>query len=204
MNIYKIGLTGTHCVHKSTICRALGKRLKDGGHEVLVIEENVRKSPDLVLPPDGNYLHFETLSLFRQIVEEIEGYYKILENINKNGKTGFLICDRTVFDVIPYSCYPIIMSGEIDLSDCAFFIDAANFYSQRIQPYDIIFFLRPDLDYKPEDDGFRFIDPVHRAVIDKLFEEIYGDQVIKSSIKEIPPIMDLEIKLNKILEVLPI
>jgi hypothetical protein len=194
-----VGFSGTHGVFKSTVLNALRLKLEEAGFKVSVVEETIRKiPPGLVIGGPENIIS-EIFAFTRQVSDELYAYYE-LQN-ETDGEMSFLLCDRTVFDVLPYIIFSNQSDGIDEEDDIIWLMRGARNYHSYFNPYDKIFWFRPHGDLEIIDDGFRFIDIDARGIIDSCFCGMYEELCSEVDISEIPE-GDLSDKVSFILDAL--
>ena len=158
----KIACIGTHSVGKSTFCYQLAEKHKKVGDSVHIIQERVRFSP---FPINESMKHETCLwACTNQVSKELEAFTRGFHTI---------ICDRSIFDPFIYAKYFNLTQDNLNLLE-KFAIEWFNTYSE-------IYFIRPDLNHLPQDDGTRSTDIAFINSVDKLFEETIETYKIKTT-----------------------
>lgn len=147
----KFACIGTHSVGKSTLCYQLAEKHKRQGKSVHIIQERVRFSPF----PINQSMKIETAiwACTNQMSKELEASTR-----------GFdvIISDRSPFDPFVYSEHFNIMTPEAEI--------LRKYAIEWMNSYDGVYFVRPDLDHVPLEDGVRSTDKEFIQHIDEIFE----------------------------------
>lgn len=147
----KIACVGTHSVGKSTLCYKIAHEYKIIGESVHIVQERVRFSPF----PINTQMTKETAiwACCNQISKELEASVR-----------GFsiIISDRSPLDTFAYARW-----NNIDP------LEELEVYAMEwMKTYDEIFFVRPDLDHTPFNDGIRSTDMDFILGVDRHLQDL--------------------------------
>lgn len=176
MTIRKIAYIGTHSAAKSTTSRRLASFLMDEGYKVRLISEiatKVHTDYGIDINRDSGFTSQLIIAL-EQIRQEREAEDYLGKILNPD-EIGYIICDRSIWDVLPYSIslnhYEKMTVEEID-----HIVNLILNYTKNGKPYDRIYYCKPRPIYA---DGIRDTDKKWQTEIDDLFRSVIEDYNIE-------------------------
>ena len=143
----KIGFIGSQGTGKTTTIYQLGADLKKEKLDVFILTEVARSCP---LPINEETSRKAQLWIMGKLITR-----------EQSSKGEVLIGDRTLLDVLAYSCRV----------DPEFFEPFKSSVKKYMETYDIVFYLPPNDKYLVKD-GFRSIDKKFRDEIDKILKDL--------------------------------
>lgn len=170
-----INFTGSQGSGKTTMRDELVKQLEGVGYKVLSNYKGVKKSISRDAADEGFVINTETnFESQYYMASKYIGLDILTRKYAKENNYDFIVTDRTVLDVIPYTQ----ASVNIDRSDRAIIEDMLIRHYVRL-PSDLIIYSRPI--GKLEDDGIRSTNESFAYKIDELFSYLIFDSRLYES-----------------------
>lgn len=169
-----INTTGTHGIGKSTLIKKVAKELENKGFKVVTADYEGHMSPERRSKSKG--------FLINQQVNFDSEYHILASNIMfdletrlraKNEKADFVLADRNVVDIYPYSQYSSSLGG-ISHTDLTLIQNIIRSHLIRFPP-DIL--IAPCVLPTIEEDGVRPVDKNYQSIIDYLFKTVYTPRI---------------------------
>lgn len=159
-----IGISGTHCTGKTTMCNLLVDYYRSKGYTVTIISEVVRDCP---YPVNENGSLESQEWIFNEQLRRLNEHY---------GTVDIIITDRTFLDSAAYLYYT---NGYTELS---------SEFEYKCQAHTLLWYstiylttLLEDVnDGSPEEDGFRSTDAGFRKAIHKTIYDLYSELIDRS------------------------
>ena len=150
----KVAISGAHGTGKTTLAYAKVKALKlaNPTKTVALLQEVAAECP-LPINRDAT-MQSQLWILGQQLKREIE----------LAARFDILVCDRTVFDILAYTCHVDVRLGQ----------DLFRALLPYARTYDIIYFKHLKGNDFPYNDGLRDTDPAFRRFIDECLASMYS------------------------------